>query len=122
MKPSSAKVVPTVASPISYREQYFDEAGTSGYTSSQHNNRLILFLKILLWLIIWGLFVEIGFGAVYFVLSILLFVYFNTRTGPKRGDGPSAYSVFNPNCERLDGTITAEQFESELRYGALSVN
>ncbi|VDP40287.1 unnamed protein product [Soboliphyme baturini] len=28
-----------------------------------------------------------------------------------------AYSVFNPNCERLPGTLTAEQLDSEIRRG-----
>ena len=103
------------------KEQYFDEAGTTGRVSSQYKY-LIIALKILLWLIIWGTFIEVGFGAVFFVVSVLVFVYFSTRTGPKRGDGPSAYSVFNPNCERIEGTFTAEQFEKELRYGALAVH
>jgi hypothetical protein len=102
--------------------RYFDEASTLGDGTSRFKYRLLLLLKVTLWLILWGLFIEIGFGAVYFVLSILLFVYFNTGTGPKKGDGPSAYSVFNPNCERLDGTFTAEQFERELRYGPAAVH
>ena len=32
-------------------------------------------------------------------------------------NAPSAYSVFNDNCERLDGTFTAEQFEKQMRHG-----
>ena len=28
----------------------------------------------------------------------------------------SAYSVFNPGCEAIDGTLTAQQFENELRH------
>lgn len=34
---------------------------------------------------------------------------------------PSAYSVFNKNFEAIEGTLTAEQFEKELRYGPTSV-
>ncbi len=34
---------------------------------------------------------------------------------------PSAYSVFNKDCESIDGTLTAEQFERELRYGPTNV-
>jgi hypothetical protein len=34
----------------------------------------------------------------------------------------SAYSVFNRNCERIDGTFTAEQLEKELRFGPGSVH
>jgi len=86
--------------------------------------RLLLhptFLKVILWLILWGLFIELEFGAVYFVVSSLYIIYANTRTGPKADGSLSAYSVFNPNYERLEGTFTSEQFEKELRYGAASV-
>ncbi|XP_013381997.1 uncharacterized protein LOC106152802 [Lingula anatina] len=79
------------------------------------------YLKICLWFILWGLFIELQFGAVYFVLSMFYVVYANTGSRVKKDGAPSAYSVFNPNCERLDGTFTAEQFEQELRYGAGSV-
>ncbi|ELU01130.1 hypothetical protein CAPTEDRAFT_187956 [Capitella teleta] len=85
--------------------------------------RLRLSLKIILWIILWGLFIEIGFGAVYFCVSLLCIIYYTMRADSSRNSGaPSAYSVFNPNCERLDGTFTAEQFEKELRHGAGSVH
>ncbi|CAI9720913.1 Hypothetical predicted protein [Octopus vulgaris] len=84
-------------------------------------SRALFILKIILWLILWGFFVEIGFGAVYFIASAFIFICKNTNTGSKKKTGPSAYSVFNPDCERLDGTFTAEQFEKELRYGSGSV-
>ena len=31
----------------------------------------------------------------------------------------SAYSVFNENCEAIDGTLTAQQFEREIRHGVM---
>lgn len=77
---------------------------------------ILLVLKILLWFVVWKIFIELQFGAVYFALSALFFVYFNTRSGKRKKSVLSAYSVFNPNCERLQGTITAEQLESELLY------
>lgn len=80
-----------------------------------------LALKTLLWFILFGLFVEIEFGVVYVIFSSMFLIYINTRTREKLKDEPSAYSVFNPNCERLQGSLTAEQFESELRYGAAGV-
>ena len=40
------------------------------------------------------------------------------RRGPRE---LSAYSVFNENMERLDGTFTSEQWEKELRYGPAAV-
>lgn len=77
---------------------------------------LLLFLKILLWMSLWRIFIELQFGAVFFAVSALIFIYFNTRTGKSKSKTLSAYSVFNPNCERLQGTITAEQFERELLH------
>ena len=76
----------------------------------------------MLWFVLWGLFLELGFGAVYFIVSISVILYRNMRSGTRTSNEPSAYSVFNPNCERIDGTFTAEQFEKELRFGAASVH
>ncbi|XP_074656637.1 SAYSvFN domain-containing protein 1-like isoform X2 [Tubulanus polymorphus] len=81
-----------------------------------------LILKTLLWLMLWLLFISLEFGAVYFVVSSLFVIYRTMRTKPRSPGELSAYSVFNPNCERLEGTFTAEQFEKELRYGAGSVH
>ena len=84
-------------------------------------------VKGVLWAGAWAGFIRAEFGAVFLVVSLIVLLVVNTRTGsaPKGPGGrgqPSAYSVFNPNCERLDGTFTAEQFERELRYGPSSVN
>ena len=87
----------------------------------QQNTFTITVTKVISWFIVWLLFVYLEFGAVYFILSSMFFIYANTRSGPKTDGSPSAYSVFNPNCERIDGTFTAEQFEQELRFGAASV-
>lgn len=57
----------------------------------------------------------------FLVLSALAGIYYNTRTGPKRRGEVSAYSVFNKNVESIDGTLKAEQFEREIRYGSMSV-
>ncbi|XP_043940766.1 SAYSvFN domain-containing protein 1 [Protopterus annectens] len=88
------------------------------------NNSLltnILFLKFLLWLVLFGLFVELEFGLVYFVLSMFYWIYEGMRAPKKRQEGEiSAYSVFNPGCEAIPGTLTAEQFERELQYKPLS--
>lgn len=79
-------------------------------------------LKILLWLLIWGFFIEVEFGAVYLVASGLLFIVLSLRGGRKREPGElSAYSVFNKNFEAIEGTLSAEQFEKELRYGPNAV-
>lgn len=64
--------------------------------------------------------IKIEFGAVYFVISLLIFIYYNTRSGPKKKGEISAYSVFNPDCQSIDGTLKAEQFEKEIMYGAFN--
>ncbi|XP_032718190.1 SAYSvFN domain-containing protein 1 isoform X2 [Lontra canadensis] len=80
----------------------------------------VTFLKVLLWLVLLGLFVELEFGLAYFVLSLFYWMYVGTR-GPeeKREGEKSAYSVFNPGCEAIQGTLTAEQFERELQFRPL---
>lgn len=69
------------------------------------------------WATCWMIAIELKFGIVYLLFSALFFVYFNTRTGPKRRDEVSAYSVFNKNCESIKGTLTAEQLAGEMMYG-----
>ncbi|CAH2256273.1 SAY domain-containing 1 [Pelobates cultripes] len=82
---------------------------------------VILLLKFLLWLVLFGLFVELEFGLVYFVLSMFYWLYEGTRGAQHRKQGEmSAYSVFNPGCEAIEGTLTAEQFERELQYRPLA--
>lgn len=80
-------------------------------------------LKALLWLLVWGFFIEVEFGMVYLVASGLIFIILSLRGGRKRApDELSAYSVFNKNLETIEGTLSAEQFERELRYGPNSVH
>ncbi|CAH1363911.1 unnamed protein product [Tenebrio molitor] len=74
-------------------------------------------LWFVLWVIVYVVFIEFQFGTVFLVVSGLIFMYVNTRTGPRRSGEVSAYSVFNKNCESIDGTLKAEQFEREIRYG-----
>ena len=73
-------------------------------------------LKALLWICLLGFFIQVGFATVYIVVSASYFMYTSMASKSKRV-GPSAYSVFNEGCERIDGTFTAEQFENQLRHG-----
>ncbi|KAH8417304.1 hypothetical protein KR222_008695 [Zaprionus bogoriensis] len=75
----------------------------------------------LFWVTLYIIAIELKFGLVFLMFSALFGIYFNTRTGPKKSNEMSAYSVFNKNCESIDGTLKAEQFESEIRFGAGSV-
>ncbi|NXD78430.1 SMDC1 protein, partial [Halcyon senegalensis] len=76
-----------------------------------------LLLKVLLWAVLLALFSELELGLPYFVLSLLYWMYAGTRGPAERRPGElSAYSVFNPGCAAIAGTLTAEQLERELHY------
>ena len=72
-------------------------------------------LKILNFVSIQVIFVKIEFGAVFFLLSCILLM--TSNLGKRKPGEASAYSVFNENCEAIDGTLTAQQFEREIRHG-----
>ncbi|KAM6323772.1 SAYSvFN domain-containing protein 1 [Aegotheles albertisi] len=76
-----------------------------------------LVLKVLLWAVLLALFAELELALPYFVLSLLYWMYAGTRGPAERRPGElSAYSVFNPGCAAIAGTLTAEQLERELHY------
>lgn len=55
---------------------------------------------------------KVEFGLVYFMLSLFVLMFLNLGV---RAEGElSAYSVFNPNCQRLLGQITSEHFERDM--------
>ncbi|KAM7173105.1 SAYSvFN domain-containing protein 1 isoform 1-T1 [Macrochelys suwanniensis] len=74
-------------------------------------------LKVLLWLVLLGLAAELQFGPPCFVLSLFYWLYAGTRgPGQRRPGERSAYSVFNPGCQAIQGALSAEQLERELHY------
>ena len=77
-------------------------------------------LRWILWAVMFAIFIEMEFGTVFFVLSLFYFIYLSLRYSRRKPWEPSAYSVYNKNCEAIDGSLTAEQFERELRYKPLS--
>ena len=77
-------------------------------------------VRWVVWLVLFGIFIEMEFGVVFFVLSLFYFMYLSLRYSRRKPWEPSAYSVYNKNCEAIDGSLTAEQFERELRYKPLS--
>lgn len=68
--------------------------------------RLII---LLVWIYLYKLFIEWEFGVVYFFISILCFIFLNL--GKRKPGELSAYSVFNPNFERLAGTLTSDMIQ-----------
>lgn len=88
---------------------------------TDHFGATVTVLKVLLWLVLLGLFIELEFGLVYFVISMFYWIYIGTRAPSEKKQGEmSAYSVFNPGCKAIRGSLTAEQFERELQYRPLA--
>jgi len=77
----------------------------------------IFFVKFLVWACIQMIFVKIEFGAVFFIVSCILFM--TSNLGKRKSGEASAYSVFNENCEALDGTFSGQQFDQQLRRGGM---
>lgn len=94
-------------------------------TNVENENKCLKYtlwsVYFLFWVTLYVIAIELKFGMVFLMLSALFGIYFNTRTGPKKRNEISAYSIFNKNCESIDGTLKAEQFENEIRYGFGSV-
>ncbi|XP_015791529.1 uncharacterized protein LOC107368251 [Tetranychus urticae] len=58
-------------------------------------------------------------GAVFFTVSLLYFIYYNTRTRQRMIGEPSAYSVFNDGCEPIDGAMDADRMVNQLTLGQM---
>jgi len=126
-KEDPEELEPLLEKELEYAAQEPEENNPTGVRHlldkySRQVNITLTVLKFLLWATLMTLFVEIEFGAVFFILSLFYVIYSNLRSGPKVKGEPSAYSVFNPNCEAIDGTLTAEQFERELILGPKAVH
>ena len=67
-------------------------------------NIIIFFI----WSIIYKLFIDFGFGLIYFFITIILLIFNNL--GERKPWELSAYSIFNPNFERIPGSINSENF------------
>ncbi|XP_060947162.1 SAYSvFN domain-containing protein 1 [Limanda limanda] len=99
------------------RDWLLDSALGRWLTSRQGIISNLTLLKVLLWLVLLGLFVELEFGLAFFVLSLFYWLYEGLRTPAPREPGEmSAYSVFNPDCQPLLGALTAEQLEGEMGF------
>lgn len=59
----------------------------------------------------------VGFGAVFFAVSALVAIYYNTSNSKKKPNALSAYSVFNPQCTPIQGSVDPKQLERELLFG-----
>ena len=103
------------------REAYSQNRSPSPDVSRVPSPWYMTLLKVLLWFILWALFIEIEFGVPYLIVSALYFIFVSLRGSRRKPWEPSAYSVFNKGCEAIDGTLSGEQIDRELRMGPASV-
>jgi len=78
---------------------------------------LILSCKVALWLVLYLLCLELEIGAIFVIISAFYVILSNLSNRRKKPWEPSAYSVFNPNCEAIDGSIDPKQLEKQIGYG-----
>ncbi|CAF0831831.1 unnamed protein product [Rotaria sordida] len=76
----------------------------------------IILLKFFIWLILLLIFIRLEFGVIYFIISLLYLMWSNLGSRRRRNQ-LSAYSVFNPNFEKIQGTFSAEDYDRQLRRG-----
>ncbi|CAB1459895.1 unnamed protein product [Pleuronectes platessa] len=91
------------SSHIQDRSDWLLDSALGRWLTSRHGiiSNLTL-LKVLLWLVLLGLFVELEFGLAFFILSLFYWLYEGLRSPAPREPGEmSAYSVFNPDCQPL---------------------
>ena len=67
-------------------------------------NIIIFFI----WAVLYKLIIDFGFGLIYFFITIILLIFNNL--GERKPWELSAYSIFNPNFERIPGSINSENF------------
>lgn len=82
-------------------------------------NWAAFFLNVIIWCILFSLAVYVEFGVIYIIISGFYIIWVNTSTRPKYRNEISAYSVFNRNCEPIDGTLDAEKLQNQMLLGAL---
>lgn len=59
------------------------------------------------------------FGAVFFMLSLFYLMWVGLSDKKRQPHQLSAYSVFNPHFEEIEGTVNAQKLQAELTFGAL---
>lgn len=75
----------------------------------------ILSLKLLIYVVGQTVAYLVEFGAVFFCLSAFYAIWSSLDDRKRMRDEPSAYSVFNPNCQEIDGA--AEQRKGQMALG-----
>lgn len=76
-------------------------------------------IKIMIYILLQTLAVILEFGAVFFSIAVLYFICTNLRNRKKLKGELSAYSVFNPGCKPIHGTVTADQLQGQMGLGGM---
>lgn len=86
---------------------------------SSGTSRQVLVMKMLVWLTLLVIFVRLEFALIYLIISLLYLIWssLGSGAGRRRRDQLSAYSVFNPNLEKIPGTFSGEEYDRQLRHG-----
>lgn len=120
-EPNENTSSPIQSEPKQERSDWLLDTAVGRWLTSRLVFTNLTLLKVLLWLVLLGLFVELEFGLPFFVLSLFYWIYEGLRSPEARQPGElSAYSVFNPDCQPLLGSLTAEQLEGEMGYRPLA--
>jgi hypothetical protein len=79
----------------------------------------IVLIKFLMWLTLYVIFIRIEFDIIYLIVSLFYLIWSTLGSSRRRRHHHelSAYSVFNPNFEKLQGTFSAEDYDRQLRRG-----
>ncbi|XP_074593504.1 SAYSVFN motif domain containing 1 [Brevipalpus obovatus] len=75
--------------------------------------------KALFYLVLQAIAFMHEFGAVFFIISLLIFICTNLSDRPRLEGEPSAYSVFNDDFEPIQGTVDAATLQNQLFFGSL---
>jgi len=81
-------------------------------------DRVRVLIRVAIWASVFAIFVELGFGLVYLIISVILFIFLSTGTNDKIKGRLSAYSVFNPNMEEIQGTLNAKKMLKSMHLGS----
>ena len=128
-KENLSKKIQSICSSIPSRFSFL--SNTSSITDELNENEInevkevktnwvIISFKAFLWLTFFILFIHWQFGTIYLIISLFYVIYCNLGVGTgRRKNQLSAYSVFNPRFEKLQGTFSGEDYDRQLRHGSI---
>lgn len=74
-------------------------------------------ILLALWIMASSFLSQFHLGPVFFVATIFMLMFLNL--GARKDGSFSAYSIFNPEVQRLPGQLTAEHMDRQARRGQL---